>query len=63
VKGAREYELVIFDRWGAEVFRTNDTKAGWDGGGEPQGVFQYTARVKEWGSYAKDYIGHFSLLR
>lgn len=63
VKGAREYELVIFDRWGAEVFRTNDPKAGWNGGGEPQGVFQYTARVKEWGSYAKDYIGHFSLLR
>ena len=63
VKGAREYELVIFDRWGAERWRTTDTKVGWSGDGLPQGLFLYTARVKEFGSYSKDYIGHFSLLR
>ncbi len=63
VKGAREYELVVFDRWGAERFRTTDPKKGWSGDGLPQGVFLYTARVKEFGSFAKDYVGHFSLLR
>ncbi|HRH39112.1 MAG TPA: PKD domain-containing protein, partial [Flavobacteriales bacterium] len=63
VKGARHYELRIFDRWGEEVFHTEDTKQGWSGDGRMQGVYLYTARVKEWGSDAKDYIGSFSLLR
>ncbi len=63
VKGAREYELVIFDRWGAERWRSSDTKQGWSGDGLPQGLFLYTVRIKEFGSYSKDYIGHFSLLR
>lgn len=63
VKGAREYELVIFDRWGEERFRTTDPKKGWTGDGLPQGLFLFTARVKEFGSFAKDYVGHFSLLR
>ena len=63
VLGAREYELVIYDRWGAERFRTTDPKQGWSGDGQPQGVYIYTARVKEWGAFSKDYQGHFSLLR
>ncbi|MBP7407129.1 MAG: PKD domain-containing protein [Flavobacteriales bacterium] len=63
VKGAHEYQLVIFDRWGEERFRTTDPKKGWNGDGLPQGLFLFTARVKEFGSYAKDYVGHFSLLR
>lgn len=63
VKGAREYELAIFDRWGHEHFRTVDTKEGWDGSGLPQGTYLYMARVKEFGSYSKDYIGHFTLLK
>jgi gliding motility-associated-like protein len=63
VTGAREYELIIHDRWGHEVFRTTDPKQGWSGDGLPQGVFVYQARIKEWGAFARDYIGHFSLLR
>lgn len=63
VLGAREYELVIFDRWGVERFRTNDTEEGWDGDGLPASIFVYTARIKEWGANSKDYVGHFSLLR
>ncbi len=26
-----QLELLVFDRWGEEVFRTTDTKTGWDG--------------------------------
>ncbi|MCC6937351.1 MAG: PKD domain-containing protein [Flavobacteriales bacterium] len=63
VTGAREYELVIVDRWGHLVFRTTDPKEGWSGDGSPQSIFVYTARIKEWGSFAKEYTGHFSLLR
>ncbi|MBK6343361.1 MAG: PKD domain-containing protein [Flavobacteriales bacterium] len=63
VVGAREYELAIWDRWGNEVFRTNDPEQGWDGAGYSSSVFVYWARVKEWGAYAKEYRGHFSMLR
>jgi gliding motility-associated-like protein len=41
-----DYELVIFDRWGAMVFQSNDPKFGWDGNfrGErmPQGVYVWS---------------------
>jgi gliding motility-associated-like protein len=63
VLGARDYELVIYDRWGVECFRSNDPKAEWAGDGYTQGVYIYTARIKEWGAYSKEYQGHFSLLR
>lgn len=63
VTGAREYELVIYDRWGIERFRTTDPEEGWDGDGLPQSLFIYTAHIKEWGAFAKDYSGHFSLLK
>lgn len=63
VRGAREYELIVFDRWGTERFRTTDTKAQWSGDGLPQSVYNYTARIKEFGSFAKEYTGHVTLLR
>ncbi|MCB9183474.1 MAG: PKD domain-containing protein [Flavobacteriales bacterium] len=63
VVGAREYELVIFDRWGKEVFRTEDPTEGWGGDGLPQSLFVYKAHLKEWGANEKEYMGHFSLLR
>ena len=63
VHGAREYELIVFDRWGTERFRTTDTKAEWSGDGLPQSVYNYTARIKEFGSFAKEYAGHVTLLR
>jgi gliding motility-associated-like protein len=63
VRGARHYELVIYDRWGIERFRTDDPKQGWSGDGLPQSLYIYTAHIKEWGAFAKDYTGHFSLLR
>jgi len=63
VLGAREYELAIWDRWGNEVFRTTDPEQGWDGAGYSSSMFVYWARIKEWGAYAKEYRGHFSMLR
>ena len=63
VRGAREYELVIYDRWGQEQFRTTDPRGEWSGDGLPQGVFTYTARIAEYGSYSKDYMGHVTLLK
>jgi gliding motility-associated-like protein len=63
VRGARLYDLVVFDRWGQEVFRSTDPKAAWDGSGYPQGVYNYTIRLAEFGAYRAEYTGHFTLLR
>jgi gliding motility-associated-like protein len=63
VIGAREYELIIFDRWGREVFSTTDPKAYWSGGNAHTGVYLYTARINEWGAFGREYKGHVSLLR
>jgi gliding motility-associated-like protein len=42
VRGARLFELRLFDRWGREVFSTTDPRAVWSGDGEEQGVYHYT---------------------
>jgi gliding motility-associated-like protein len=63
VRGARLYDLVVFDRWGQEEFRSTDPKAAWDGSGYPQGVYNYTIRLAEFGAYRAEYTGHFTLLR
>lgn len=31
IDGASNYELRIFNRWGEQLFKTNDPKAGWNG--------------------------------
>ncbi|MCB0763659.1 MAG: PKD domain-containing protein [Flavobacteriales bacterium] len=63
VRGARIFELVVFDRWGVERFRTTDPRAEWNGDGLEPGVFSYVARIAEHGSFRKEYVGHITLLR
>ena len=63
VRGARLYELIVFDRWGREVFRTTEPKDAWTGQGEGQGVYNYTIRLAEFGAFRKEYNGHVTLLR
>ena len=63
VRGARLFELFVFDRWGREVFSTTDPRAEWTGEGEEQGVYQYTIRLAEYGADRKEYSGHVTLLR
>jgi gliding motility-associated-like protein len=66
-----DFEMIIFDRWGREVFSTNDLYKGWDGsmggnGGEilPQSVYVYKLKVVSMASRNKrDIIGHVTLLR
>ena len=48
VVGGDEYELIVFDRWGKEVFRTEDPQEGWDGNyknGNPAEQAVYTYKV------------------
>ncbi|MBU6325741.1 MAG: gliding motility-associated C-terminal domain-containing protein, partial [Bacteroidetes bacterium] len=41
-RGARNYELKIFNRWGQMVFTTNKQDQGWDGLNALEGVYVYT---------------------
>jgi gliding motility-associated-like protein len=49
--GVKSYELWIFDRWGNELFYTNDAKIGWDGT-YPSGKAA-TAGAYTWAVFAK----------
>ncbi len=62
----QQFELHVFDRWGEEVFYTDNTKQGWDGNfrGEPvtQGVYAYLLIVEEYGE-KKQFAGEVILVR
>lgn len=52
VVGQREYEFIVFSRWGDIVFKTNNPYIGWNGNDHndgavlPQGVYTYTVHVR-----------------
>ncbi len=45
---SQRYELLVLNRWGQQIFQTNDPKKGWDGtfGGNPCPVGLYIYQVK-----------------
>ncbi|MCB9169778.1 MAG: PKD domain-containing protein [Flavobacteriales bacterium] len=63
VLGARQYELSIYDRWGARVFHTADPKQGWDGSGALPDVYVYKAWLAEYSTVRKEFIGTVTLIR
>ncbi len=68
VIGAVDYDFEIFDRWGERVFKTNDTKKGWNGfyKGErcKQDVYAWRITFKNVVSQKDEiHYGHVTLLR
>lgn len=63
VKGARLYNLAVFDRWGRMRFSTTDPKQGWDGKDAEPGVYVYKAWLSEYGPLEQEYNGSITLLR
>lgn len=64
------YSLILFDRWGAAVWETNDPSATWDGVSAgvraPDGVYVWTIRYKADrpdGIKQERLMGHVTLLR
>lgn len=62
--------MRIFDRWGLEVFATNDASSGWNGRGDqgtalPAGVYMFLIEVDDpcLGAGAQQLRGHVTLLR
>jgi gliding motility-associated-like protein len=62
-----EYELLVFDRWGAEVFATADRYKPWDGkvnGSEaPIGVYAWTLRMRDAINERHQAQGHVAVIR
>jgi len=59
----KEYSLRILDRWGNEVFNTQDIMQGWDGGHHPAGVYVYIIRYRTSTGEYKEKSGSIVLIR
>lgn len=67
-RGIAEFNMTIFDRWGKELFRSDDIAKGWDGrmqGGKPyqQGVYAYRIEIVDQKGKAHKIMGHVNLIR
>jgi len=67
--GVTTYNMVIFDRWGNNIFGTEDIKKGWDGranGGQnvaQQDVYVYIVKLTDVFGKEHKYIGKVTLVR
>lgn len=64
-----EFEMLIFDRWGNQIFKTIDLNEGWNGranGGSDiaqKDVYVYQIRLRDFSGKPHFYNGHVSLVR
>ncbi len=68
VKGAEEYNLQIFDRWGNLIFESNSTQIGWDGYNAsgillPAGVYVYKLTIRLSDGQRSTQIGDVTMIR
>lgn len=63
----QSYRMVIYDRWGGQLFESNAIENGWDGAKEgrplPQGVYLYTIRLVQSGGQVIEKKGSVLLVR
>jgi gliding motility-associated-like protein len=63
----KEFKMQIFDRWGEQVFSTDDITQGWDGkyrkGLAKEDVYVYKAWAKDFFGKQYDFAGHINLIR
>ncbi len=63
-----DYKMLIFDRWGEQIFSTNTFSKGWDGTvkGKPnkatQDVYVYKIYVKDLKGTRHEFVGHVTCL-
>jgi gliding motility-associated-like protein len=64
--GIVDIKLIIFDRWGNQIFKSTDAQKGWNGkfGGKicEQGIYVYLAEITTMAGLLKNKVGHVSLL-
>jgi gliding motility-associated-like protein len=64
----KEFELIVYDRWGLIIFQTNDIQTGWNGilpGRKPalKDVYVYLIRAMDSQGVNHEYLGSVSLIR
>jgi gliding motility-associated-like protein len=64
--GLAKINLAIFDRWGVQIFKENETKLGWDGSHKgklcQEGVYIYQVEATSLGGNKFRKTGHVTLL-
>jgi gliding motility-associated-like protein len=68
VKGADEYNLQIYDRWGNLIFESNSSQIGWDGYNAdgkllPAGVYVYKLTVRLSDGQRSTQLGDVTMIR
>lgn len=68
VKGAEEFNMQIFDRWGNLIFESNSSNIGWDGydvNGKlmPMGVYVYKLTIRLSDGQRSTQIGDVTMIR
>jgi gliding motility-associated-like protein len=66
--GFTDYEMLVFDRWGEEIYKTNDIHRGWPGTTSDDvrcqiGVYAYKVQLTTPPGQVYTYIGHINLIR
>ena len=65
--GYKEVELLIFDRWGVQIFKTTELYAGWNGKVKDVpcqlGVYVYKLVATDYNNKTIEKIGHVTLLK
>jgi gliding motility-associated-like protein len=59
----KNYQLSVFNRWGALVFRTADPDAGWDGAQQQSQSFIYVCTFNDRNNERKEFTGALMLIR
>jgi gliding motility-associated-like protein len=66
-EGYTSYSMFVFDRWGEQIFESNDEEYTWDGtfkGKQVQeGVYAYRFYLIDWQGHDHEYDGHVTLHR
>lgn len=63
VGAPREFELLIFNRWGQLLFRGDSPEAHWEAAGVPDGVYAWKLRMLDTLGERHERMGHVTVLR
>ncbi|POY34830.1 hypothetical protein C3K47_18500, partial [Solitalea longa] len=65
INGVEDFdsELQVFNRWGAEIYKSKPYKNDWNGSDLPEGTYFYTLRIKNKQGNTKVYSGYITILR
>lgn len=59
----KAYQLMVFNRWGSNVFSTTDFNQGWDNSNAPNGIYTWIAYVTDINGYYDRLIVEVTLIK